>query len=150
MKNFNITVAGTGYVGLSQAVLLAQHHKVTAMDIVQAKVDLLNDGISPIEDADIQRLLDQYQAEGRINSDSPAGLTATSDPQQAYANAELVIIATPTDYDPKSNYFNTRSIEAVVETVRQINPKATLVIKSTVPVGYTAKLKEEHRPTRVT
>ena len=144
MNTLNITVAGTGYVGLSQAVLLAQHHNVTAMDIVQTKVDQLNDGISPIEDADIQKMLAEYQAAGQINSNSPTGLTATSDPQQAYANAELVIIATPTDYDPKSNYFNTSSIEAVVKTVEQINPKATLVIKSTVPVGYTEKLKQQH------
>ena len=144
LTTLNITVAGTGYVGLSQAVLLAQHHKVTAMDIVQAKVDQLNDGISPIEDADIQQLLNQYQAEGRINSRSPTGLTATTDPQQAYANADWVIIATPTDYDSRSNYFNTRSIEAVVETVGQINPSASLVIKSTVPVGYTEKLRQQH------
>src|SRR5690554_2917504 len=124
-SQLNITVAGTGYVGLSQAVLLAQHHKVTAMDIVQAKVDLLNSGTSPIEDADIQRMLDQYQTEGRINRDSLTGLTATSDPQQAYANADWVIIATPTDYDPKRNTFNTQSIEAVVDTVGKINTKAT-------------------------
>src|SRR5690554_999222 len=144
MTTLNITVAGTGYVGLSQAVLLAQNHKVTAMDIVQAKVDQLNDGISPIEDADIQQLLNQYQTEGRINSRSPTGLTATTDPQQAYANADWVIIATPTDYDSRSYYFNTRSIEAVVETVGRINPSASLVIKSTVPVGFTEKLRQQH------
>src|SRR5690554_4881618 len=128
-SQLNITVAGTGYVGLSQAVLLAQHHKVTAMDIVQAKVDHLNSGTSPIEDADIQRLLDQYQTEGRINSDGPTGLTATSDPQQAYANADWVIIAPPTDYDPTRNTFSTQSIEAGVDTIEQVNPNATLVIK---------------------
>ena len=139
-----ITVAGTGYVGLSQAVLLAQHHKVTAMDIVQAKVDLLNNGTSPIEDADIQQMLGSFKNNGQLNSNSATGLTATTDAQQAYQNAEFVIIATPTNYDPKTNYFDTSSIEAVVTTVSEINPKAVLVIKSTVPVGYTEKLKQQH------
>lgn len=140
----NITVAGTGYVGLSQAVLLAQHHRVTAVDIVPAKVELLNSGTSPIEDADIQQMLGSFKNNGQLNSNSATGLTATTDAQQAYQNAEFVIIATPTNYDPKTNYFDTSSIEAVVTTVSKINPKAVLVIKSTVPVGYTEKLKQQH------
>lgn len=149
MNTLSITVAGTGYVGLSQAVLLAQNHKVTAMDIVQAKVDLLNQGVSPIVDADIQQLLERYKADSRINSDSSTGLTATTDAQQAYRNADFVIIATPTNYDPKNNYFDTSSIEAVVASVAQINPKAVLVIKSTVPVGYTEKLRQQHPGLRI-
>lgn len=139
-----LAVAGIGYVGLSQAVLLAQHHNVTVMDIVQAKVDLLNNGTSPIEDSDIQQMLSSFKNNGQLNSNSATGLTATTDAQQAYQNAEFVIIATPTNYDPKTNYFDTSSIEAVVTTVSKINPKAVLVIKSTVPVGYTEKLKQQH------
>ncbi|MGI6407486.1 MAG: nucleotide sugar dehydrogenase [Thiopseudomonas sp.] len=139
-----LAVAGIGYVGLSQAVLLAQHHNVTVMDIVQAKVDLLNNGTSPIEDSDIQQMLGSFKNNGQLNSNSTTGLTATTDAQQAYQNAEFVVIATPTNYDPKTNYFDTSSIEAVVTTVSKINPKAVLVIKSTVPVGYTETLKQQH------
>lgn len=139
-----LAVAGIGYVGLSQAVLLAQHHNVTVMDIVQSKVDLLNNGTSPIEDSDIQQMLGSFKNNGQLNSNSATGLTATTDAQQAYQNAEFVVIATPTNYDPKTNYFDTSSIEAVVKTVSEINPKAVLVIKSTVPVGYTETLKQQH------
>ncbi|HLR12374.1 MAG TPA: nucleotide sugar dehydrogenase [Burkholderiaceae bacterium] len=140
----NITVAGTGYVGLSQAVLLAENHTVTALDIVQEKVEQLNQGVSPIQDEDIQQRLDAYKRQGKINGYGKPGLTATTSPQQAYEQAELVIVATPTDYNPKTHTFDTRSIEAVVADIGAINPNITVVIKSTVPVGYTEKLKQQH------
>lgn len=128
-----VVVAGTGYVGLSNAVLLAQHNQVHALDIVQEKVDLINAGKSPIEDKDISAFL----------TEKALNLTATTDPS-VYTEAEWVVIATPTDYDPKTNYFNTRSVEAVIETVLQHNPTAVMVIKSTIPVGYTNELKAKY------
>lgn len=126
-----ITVAGTGYVGLSNAVLLAQHNEVMAVDIIHEKVAMINNKKSPIIDADIE----DYLATRELN------LTATTDSYMAYKDAEYVIISTQTNYDPVKNYFNTRSVEAVIATVLSINPEAIMVIKSTVPVGYTEKVK---------
>ncbi len=131
-KSYTVAVAGTGYVGLSNAVLLSQHNRVFAVDIIEEKVDMLNNRISPIADDEISEFLAKKELD----------LTATTDAEKAYSNADFVIISTPTDYDPEKDYFNTSSVEAVIRLVMKYNPQAVMVIKSTVPVGYTKSLKK--------
>ena len=136
MRNFEdlqIAVAGTGYVGLSIATLLAQHHKVTAVDIIPEKVEKINNRISPIQDEYIEK----YFAEKELN------LTATLDGASAYKDADFVVIAAPTNYDSKKNFFDTSAVEAVIKLVIEYNPDAIMVIKSTIPVGYTASIREK-------
>ena len=132
-KDLKIAVAGTGYVGLSIATLLAQHHKVMAVDIVPEKVELINKRQSPIQDDYIEK----YLAEKELD------LTATLNAEAAYGDADFVVIAAPTNYDSKKNFFDTSAVEAVIKLVIQYNPEAIMVIKSTIPVGYTASIREQ-------
>ena len=132
-KDLKIAVAGTGYVGLSIATLLAQHHKVTAVDIIPEKVELINNKKSPIQDEYIEK----YLAEKELD------LTATLDAKEAYTDADFVVIAAPTNYDSKKNFFDTSAVEAVIKLVIEYNPDAIMVIKSTIPVGYTASVREK-------
>ena len=129
-----IAVAGTGYVGLSIATLLAQHNKVTAVDIIPEKVEMINSRRSPIQDEYIEK----YLAEKELD------LTATLDAEAAYKDAEYVVIAAPTNYDSQRNYFDTSAVENVIETVLRVNPKAIMVIKSTIPVGYTMSVRKKY------
>lgn len=133
MKNYTIAVAGTGYVGLSIATLLSQHHKVYAVDIVPEKVELINDRKSPIQDEYIEK----YLAEKKLD------LTATLDAKLAYSNADFVVIAAPTNYDSQKNFFDTSAVETVIKLVMEYNPNAIMVIKSTIPVGYTKSIREK-------
>ena len=136
MREFNdlkIAVAGTGYVGLSIATLLSQHHKVTAVDIIPEKVEMINNKKSPIQDDYIEK----YLAEKELN------MTATLDAKEAYSDADFVVIAAPTNYDSKKNFFDTSAVEAVIKLVIEYNPEAIMVIKSTIPVGYTASVREK-------
>lgn len=133
MKNYKIAVAGTGYVGLSIATLLSQHHQVTAVDIIPEKVDLINQRKSPIQDEYIEK----YLVEKELN------LTATLDGEKAYSDADFVVIAAPTNYDPVKNYFDTSHVEEVIKLVKRVNPHAIMVIKSTIPVGYTESVRRK-------
>jgi len=134
-----IAVAGTGYVGLSNAVLLAQHNEVVALDIIQEKVDMINQRKSPIADTEIEQFLEKEELD----------LTATTDPKEAIINADYVVISTPTNYDPDRNFFDTSSVEDVIETVLDINPTTTIVIKSTIPVGFTKEMNEKYESNNI-
>lgn len=138
-ESYNIAIAGTGYVGLSNAILLAQNNHVTAVDVLQSKVDMINAGKSPIVDREIEEYLQTKKLD----------LVATTDAAEAYRKADLVIVSTPTNYDPKKNYFDTSSVESVIELVLRVNQEAVIVIKSTIPVGYTESLCRKYQTDRI-
>ena len=138
-KRYNIAVAGTGYVGLSIATLLAQHNHVTAVDIIPEKVELINARKSPIQDEYIEKYLTEKELD----------LTATLDGESAYRGADFVVIAAPTNYDNKKNYFDTSAVETVIKLVLKVNPNATMVIKSTIPVGYTASVRKKYNASNI-
>ena len=138
-KKLTLAVAGTGYVGLSNAVLLSQHNRVWAVDVLAEKVDLINQRRSPIRDKEIEEYLSGRELD----------LTATLDAERAYREADFVVSSTPTNYDPKENFFDTSSVEAVIELVLRVNPKAVMIVKSTVPVGYTASVREKYHTDRI-
>ena len=139
VNKMKIAVAGIGYVGLSNAILLSQHNEVTAVDIFQEKVEMINNRKSPIVDKEIE----EYLQSKELN------LRATTNAEEAYRNAVYIIIATPTNYDPDKNYFDTSSIEAVIELVLQVNPQAVMIIKSTVPVGYTKSVRQKYHTDKI-
>ena len=144
-----IAIAGTGYVGLSNGILLSQHNEVVALDIIPEKVEMLNKGISPIDDKEIQEYLTALKNDGKLNianqiAKAPS-FKATLDKKEAYTGADYVIISTPTDYDEETGFFNTRSIEYVIADVLEINPDTTMVIKSTIPVGYVKSVREKFK-----
>ena len=133
MHSYCIAVAGTGYVGLSIATLLSQHHRVIAVDVIPEKVELINQRKSPIQDEYIEKYL----------AEKPLNLTATLDGEAAYREADFVVIAAPTNYDPVKNYFDTSHVEEVIELVKRVNPHAIMIIKSTIPVGYTEQIRKK-------
>ena len=138
-KNYTVAIAGTGYVGLSNAILLAQHNRVFALDIIEEKVNMINRRVSPIADREIE----EYLQHGELN------LTATTDPALAYADADFVIISTPTNYDEEKNYFDTSSVENAIEAILKHNKRAVIIIKSTIPIGYTQSVREKYQHERI-
>lgn len=141
-----IAIAGTGYVGLSNAVLLSQHNEVFAVDLIQEKIDLINQGISPLVDEELELYLSKggHDEDGQVDGKHPLNLRATLDAKYAYTDADYVIISTPTNYDEKQNYFDTSAVEAVIKLVLEYNPDAIMVIKSTIPVGFTKSVREKY------